>query len=663
MCVLDGDDLWRAAGEVHAIAEAAQKKCIPALDWLAKEVQVYTRKDRLKGASNIYQKVIRKRQESTPGSFGSRYNPEHITDGWGCRFVTLFQDDILQVSKGILDLICHKPTYHNSPFEKFGLKEISIYTNRPIGDDYSVSSLFLKDLEVYKSSFKDINWNEVVKAPENKKSAYSSVHFIVRVPVTIDGFDRTKSAPGALGRTALIEIQVRDIFEESWGEIQHRLIYSGKDVFNSASGGVEKDSVDALKILEGQKQKEIFWKPHIHSLKIFVDGCSQLSNNIYKLSVTSSGASTGNETQPTNPPESDKTAILNGLPRNTPAIIKEKIARAYDAIIESRSIPEDSETIIRFEAIIDLLQAAIDESVSYHGYEIGHRSLLYHLSMEKAFALSMVQVSNSNAERQKEIFDLYDSAIRAYPQDVTALYRRGWATHRAADHGGRGYRDAAAFLDRAVEALPYDVTFTRPHWLEIALPLTKGFLYWAQARLARPLPQGEQVLELLENAIAFNDQAKNLAFSDYFAKLAGLNDWRHKALSNEIYYLLDRYSAGSSDIFTAASEVQLAADVTDRLRKGLEALRTAPMSDYAEKNFQTRDTMLCCYRILNDVENVMLYANKNIAELSEKAMSRLGKTTSVMLSDSELKDVLQPNELKCYFTAWEALAWGRKLQG
>jgi ppGpp synthetase/RelA/SpoT-type nucleotidyltranferase len=660
MSILVGSELWSAAKEIEAISVLARDNCLPALNNLAEEAKVYTCKDRLKGAQGIYQKVIRKRQEATPGSFGSQYNPEHVTDGWGCRFVTLFQDDIIKVSRGILDLICHRVPSIQSPFKKFGLKEICIYTSRPIGDVYSVSSLFSKDLEQYRSSFPSINWDEIVKPPENKKSAYSSVHFIVRVPVIISGYDNKKRDPGKIESTALIEIQVRDIFEESWGEIQHRLIYSGKDNIQNQNTPISEDSLEALKILEIQKQREIFWGPNIYSLKLIVDACSQLANNIIKSGPQTAKASTGNETQPISLAEDDKTAILNSLPKTASADVRDKIAQAYDAIIEARELGEEAEVIQRCRTVVELLQSAIDVSEKYHKTMVGQRTLRYHLIMEKAYALSLLQSVEMKQERQQEIFRLYDEAIAANPQDVTALYRRGWATHRAANHDGREYTEAMVFLDRATAALPFDKTFLRPHWLEIALPLSKGFLYWAQARLAKPRPSSEKALNLLGQAAACNEEAKALAFSDRFSNLLGVDDWRHKILSNEIYYLLDRCSPGATDI-PADNAPPLSPAEAEAIRQGLESLQASPMAEYAERNFQTRDTILCAYRILGDVENVMTYANKNLTELSEKAALRLGRPLDFVNGEEELKVVLQPNELKCYFTARDALSWRRKL--
>lgn len=227
---------------------------------VAKVQQNYGFTDRLKGPQKILLKVQRKREEGrerlrSEGPTAEvqkllSYEPRHLTDAWGCRFITLFQSEIPATIRAILMALSD---YNRKHFAlPIILKEFVIYTNRPLGDPLSIADE-TKDI-VSNSVFAGqiLNGDTIIRPPENRKSAYSSVHFVFSKAVKDDSCPTISSLA--------FELQVRDIFEEGWGQIQHHLLYS------------EKDNL-ATPLLEQNKTEQ--WRPHLNALKIFVDGCSQ----------------------------------------------------------------------------------------------------------------------------------------------------------------------------------------------------------------------------------------------------------------------------------------------------------------------------------------------------------------------------------------------------
>lgn len=153
-----------------------QRTVKPYADALQECSGVHSLSCRVKETKHLIEKIIRKNPKYIEkGDSLSKTNYEQkITDLMGIRLLTLFKEDWLGIHEKIMD------TYENVLWEP-----PFVYLRE--GDD---DSLYQGKVEI------------------RKKESYRSVHYVIR-------------SDTGLG----IEIQVRTLYEEAWGEIDHRLRY------------------------------------------------------------------------------------------------------------------------------------------------------------------------------------------------------------------------------------------------------------------------------------------------------------------------------------------------------------------------------------------------------------------------------------------------------
>lgn len=145
---------------------------------------IHSIKSRLKNPANLLSKIIRKEQENEGREINSENIFQEITDFAGIRILHLYQDQF--------------PIIHNFIMNKISNGDWSI-REKPIAYSWDPdSSDFLKTLGL-----------EVTIKP----SHYTSIHYVIQPPNNND---------------VTCEIQVRTLFEEIWGEIDHTINYPKK---------------------------------------------------------------------------------------------------------------------------------------------------------------------------------------------------------------------------------------------------------------------------------------------------------------------------------------------------------------------------------------------------------------------------------------------------
>ncbi|WP_201549886.1 hypothetical protein [Psychrobacter fjordensis] len=159
----------------------------------------YAYKSRVKTESGLIEKTERKKTEK------KEYCLEDITDVIGLRFVVLFKKDIVSVINEVISILVNSKE-SNNPFLGCSIAE-SIYY---IGD--VASSNITSDLE---NSFLSIN--KKIKV-QGIKEGYSSFHIVCLL-------DTKHSSILRHGYQLPVEIQIRTVFEDAWGEIDHRHRY------------------------------------------------------------------------------------------------------------------------------------------------------------------------------------------------------------------------------------------------------------------------------------------------------------------------------------------------------------------------------------------------------------------------------------------------------
>lgn len=144
---------------------------------------LYSTKWRIKRPGSVFLKMRRKGK-----------NLDDIFDYGGMRALCLFEQDIPQVHKYLLSI------FH---INNYILKEITIF-NWP-EDEYEEFNIEL--LRYTTESF----YKNMTHIHEKKMSGYKSIHYIIN-------FNRS-------GTIYPLEIQLRTIFQDAWGELEHSLSY------------------------------------------------------------------------------------------------------------------------------------------------------------------------------------------------------------------------------------------------------------------------------------------------------------------------------------------------------------------------------------------------------------------------------------------------------
>lgn len=203
----------------------------------------YAYKFRVKGKEDLLLKKERKAEKKP------HYELTDITDIIGIRLVTLFKGDMLKVYANLIGMLA---TVADTPqFVQTAPEEIIVYKGDSALDDFANE---IKSIT--KSHFKTAS----VKT-EISVEGYSSIHVICR---HIDVIEEI-SAPEKPYRLP-IEIQIRTVFEDAWGEIDHKYGY------------VVREGKDAGTPINNSHHI----KTHLKVLKDFTDACMEYAECIRK---------------------------------------------------------------------------------------------------------------------------------------------------------------------------------------------------------------------------------------------------------------------------------------------------------------------------------------------------------------------------------------------
>lgn len=655
--------------EVAAYTElAADKDLVDLLAGIAKGLQLYAFKSRPKGAKQILTKVMRKRREgrrllaslkpereglaaiTSPseavkarltqldreierGEKLRDYRPDHVTDAWGCRFVTLYQNDIpTAVGSLLAELHAFNEANHNRA--RVGLKEFVIYTNRPAHDPLSIVTPTLESLE--RSQFpRELSR---ILEPENRKSAYSSVHLVFFRNVEIEHPGKQRGY-----ETAAFEVQVRDIFEEGWGEIQHHLLYSDKDDFSQ-----EDDPTDQE--LDDGGDEETAWRFHLNALKTFVDGCSQHASIIRRqYDELRPAPSSTNVTQSVTDRVKDSAMVIQALR------VRQAPERAIKAVFDGYTVLDSGEQAMAAEerirwflqgsrAFSDALELLGDEFVNTN-LESG-RPVRYYLTIEfgnchMSAGEENLRLDTPDPDAENTRFEAalgaYKAIVEGFPEDALGHYRLGKCTERLA-RGAAQLQDALEITKRGFDLVAADALTGLDHWMAIRLRIDEGFILW---RLAQ--------LETSEDCPAALDLIQAAAE----ANLKALEVWKAQSESARLLYdnRLSAHKAASNLLFFGGKLIEAgrATDMVDpdTLKAQMSFIEGLAIETHADY-FKTRDNFLHAFRALNDTEGAREMADVNFVELRQLA-ERRSKRRLVDMASIEAQ--LRGSEARCFRTA------------
>lgn len=556
-------------------------------------------KSRIKSAEDVVEKVKRKRRGAKRGSKNYAYEPHHVTDGCGFRVVVLFQDDILKVTENVIKMLKHMSPYTDNPICKLeGLLEAVVYTNRPPDEEGSVHVRVVEML-------KDAGFTAETKPPENRKGGYSSVHFVVAVhcaPPTSSG-RRGTGVGGPSPVRVPVEIQVRDIFEEAWCEIDHTLRY-----VNDRDG-----------LLEGSMA--MTWKPHLAALKTFADGCSQhaslIKQNAIEHAKNMAKAAEGPErSQPSEPPVSMAVLLRQALPEDLHALVD----NALTTFELAQDVNDDTLRAASFTEAADLFGELLKRIGDQGRRELAGRDIAYRLKMERAFCLQALDDNKGLAEAKQ----IYSDVLAQWPNDAFAIYRLATLLRRSGDLPA-----SRSLYEKGCAALSNDSTIDAKSWLRSAMPRHLGLTLWNMAE--DDALNLETRLALLQNAVHATE----------IALVAGeRNDLSRpeiaKCLNNLCYYQMRIAELAQP---TPPGAVQSIRDLAERLEN--EIPRNGVLSPYLLE----LHTLMLAWRYLHEEAAMRRTCSALSRGLYEMAR---GRARLPQLPPHEIKSYLPNNLLDVY---------------
>jgi ppGpp synthetase/RelA/SpoT-type nucleotidyltranferase len=211
------------------------QRLLPQVIELLKNSQVadscYAFKIRIKPEEKLLEKIARKRADKPD------YQITSVTDVVGLRLVALFRSDMIEILDGCLQAIGHINGVSPNPFCVGIPEEIIIYKGNTAVDDLipHLREIITKNCGAH-----------MIVREETSREGYSSIHLVARLTCQNLGskFPSDYKMP--------IEIQIRTVFEDAWGEIDHKYGYAIRSGKQKDTPIQNPESVLAhLKVLKG----------------------------------------------------------------------------------------------------------------------------------------------------------------------------------------------------------------------------------------------------------------------------------------------------------------------------------------------------------------------------------------------------------------------------
>lgn len=639
----DDRELLLKCIKVNQNAEACKTEFIRRINDYFQDIEFYAFKDRIKGASAIQKKVLRKRAAGR-----SDYGPENITDAWGCRFVTLFQNDIVDICKHLVNF----SNIWKSRLKYFKILDITIYDNRPESDPLSIGTRIEK---LFKDAHLTSN-DDVIRT--TRDTGYSSVHITFETNITTDKrtHEREIEKEGASDiELARFEIQIRDVFEDGWSEIAH-ILY--KEYDHQSDSNFNSDS----NTLEDAKSKEFLYaqsEPHLNALKAVVDGCCQHANLIRQyLPGFNKRAPEGRNLSITHLDE-DRDSILDGtvIEPERKDLVK-AIAEAYELLNEAHNTTALSDladarpfyiaAATKFDEAFKLangrlsvptkrLQKHDPANATPVSARQKEKTVEYHLRLERAnsrmFSLPIKDAPFSSEE--EDVFQLcladYNWLLDNYPSSASIHLRVGQAYIRNR-HSKERLAQAKSYLEKAGTLALYDKDIHKGHWIFCEIPIQLAHSYYYTAKLD---PEGiqsniQKAVNILENVI---HECNFLAETDDYI-LSLLN----KILSNIIYYnyvLIDKDTI--TNAFSWSVRDRSYPDKTkEKINSYIDLLLSNKLSKFSEHSVETIDSIILGALITGNWELAAQKADQNVRYLKAFAKSGTSEPLGAQSSGANL---------------------------
>lgn len=456
----------------------AQAQLTPFLASSAIAPLCYSYKMRFKPWEKLLEKKQRKIEKKP------EYRLESITDVIGLRLVTLYRRDMVDALHTIVRAIKHIDAPIPNPFQKDVIEEIIIYTTNP----------FDKYIPIIKDNLMKEGFECSVT---HSDKGYSSIHLIARIACQV------KELPLYF---IPIEIQIRTVFEDAWGEIDHKNEY----VYRTG-----KESDDS-----SHNKKDV--SSHLKILKKFTDACAEYADLIYEEANPSILKSKSPDK--IDPVASDEDIIE----RFKSLHIDEKIIAQYDEARKARTDATKLFDTERGNGIIELMRAAElfrkilgdDESICQgdkHYY--GKYLLRYYVKMNEGLCL-LTTNSIDNIRKAYNIYLVLGEQYKEFPVLIVrlaqTLLKMGYL-----DQALEKYNEARELIrtlmeHKSKEGWSDKLPKTDYEFLLISVPKLLGYTYWMKST---EVDDNDDKLELLEKAYKITEEMVHLKLDELNSRI------------------------------------------------------------------------------------------------------------------------------------------------
>ena len=518
----------------------------------------YAFKSRVKPEDKLVEKQERKLKKKPA------YKLQDITDVIGIRFVTLFRLEMPIIFDKLLKLITHDHELSPNPFKENSILEIIFYHTDP--NDYLIN--------VLRECIRKHNLTTELKA-EIAKEGYSSVHIVTRLNNQVDDliFEGVKYF-------IPVEIQIRTVFEDAWGEIDHKYGYANRAGKSGSAPVVNAENVNN----------------HLKVMKKFSDACSEYADAIHSEATNEFG-------------ERDTATVIPISPDDD-LIELFKTLEVEDKYIETftyaRALRLEAQVLMkadRLKGIAMLLQAKellnelalnFEENLITPGNRMVYL-FTYYVRMNEAICL----LSTNVVEDVKEALVIYDSLNKLYPDFVLVKMRLAQAYGKnqlielSLNEFEQAYANIKQFEQdgcKFADNLP-EVDYKH---IKMYLPKVYGYQLWRKAEKIEGVNKEQLQLKINILSKAYQLTSESLGHD--------------RKVDIDIYNNLLYYG---TEILSLSKEsgCEIAADIPKSVDEYLKLLEQAYKIEECD-DLDVLDTLLRTYDIRENKESVLKILSK-----------------------------------------------------
>ena len=437
---------------------------------------------------------------------GIDYPPEKMTDVVGLRVVTTFRDDMVFAVEKLLTII----EKGEPPFIQGSLEEAIVFSTLQKGDPSLITARVTQLVD-------NAAFTRIKVKDELSTAGYSSIHFVSRlnhVPSNIE--DTEYRIP--------IEIQVRSVFEDAWGQIDHEYGYSIR------REGDPREQVDMSQSVDH----------HLRVLKTFVDGCAQYSDLILREAVrTGRAVSQSGPIKSLDTPEAAANVLkLEGVSAEIYEDfleIKRRRDQLDQEVVEQKYIGERE--VIRYIAFAESFRSIFKQNELYlFGDGSGPRILGYFIRMEEALC-GLSAGTNKSVSEAARMYEEIEVEYKTYPM---VPFRRAQAlSNLGRPHESiKSYERCGVLLKKMSSMSKEKQQRRAPAYgiesLKTSLPKLLGYQYWRAAEIEEDAEHKRRLLEM-----AYKKTLPGLRIGDAAQKFDILN--------NLLFYAVEFYELCRTD--------------------------------------------------------------------------------------------------------------------